>query len=435
MKKEFAKVSIDKLIPYVNNARTHSPEQINKLRSSLREFGFVAPVLVDEKYNVIAGHGRIMAAKEEGITEVPCVFVNHLTEAQKKAYILADNRLALDAGWNEELVSLELEQLDMEGFDLSLTGFDANELGVFMEGFNNTQENGGTAAEGLAEDDEFDPTAALEEAAFVEEGELWVVGRHKMLCGDATKPEHADLLFGDDKAWLIVTDPPYNVAYEGKANKTKGVSGLKIKNDKMGNAAFHDFLLDAFRNMAAHCEAGASAYIFHADSEGANFRTAFVEAGFHLAECLIWNKNCFILGRQDYHWKHEPILYGWLANGSHRWFAGRDLSTVWNFNKPQRSDDHPTMKPLDLVSYPIINSSQEGEIVMDLFGGSGSTLMACEKTNRICYTSELDPKYASVILRRYVDATGDKENVYTIRKGKKVYFADVVKEVERRSTK
>ena len=428
--KEYAKVKIEKLIPYVNNARTHSPEQINKLRSSLREFGFVAPVLIDEKYNIIAGHGRVMAAKEEGMAEVPCVFVNHLTEAQKKAYILADNRLALDAGWNEELVTLELEQLDMEGFDLSLTGFTTEELGVFMEGFNDTQGSGGTTAEGLAQDDEFDAGKALEEAAFVNEGELWTVGRHKMLCGDATNEENVNFLFGDNKAWLIVTDPPYNVGYRGKQS-----SKLKIKNDRQNDEAFYEFLLKSFQNMLQHCEPGAVIYVFYAILEGANFKTAFRNAGFNLAEVLVWNKNIMVLGHQDYQWKHEPILYGWNSAGPHRWFSDRCQTTVWDFKRPQKSDEHPTMKPLDLISYPILNSSQEGEIVMDLFGGSGSTLMACEKTGRICYTSELDPKYASVILRRYVADTGDAANVYTVRKGKKVYYADVVKEVEKRSKK
>ncbi len=408
-------VSIDKLIPYVNNARTHSPEQINKLRSSLREFGFINPVIIDSEYNVIAGHGRIAAAKEEGIKEVPCVFVDYLTEAQKKAYILADNRMAMDAGWDEELLRVEIEALKDEDYDIGLTGFDLSEIEDLF---------GGSSTDGV-EDDDYDLDAALEKAAFVKSGDIWTVGRHKLMCGDATNPEDVNTLMGDKKANLIVTDPPYNVSFESS-------DGLSIKNDKMENTKFYEFLLAAFQNMAAHLEKGGAAYVFHADTEGLNFRKAFIDAGFHLSGCCIWVKNSLVLGRSDYQWQHEPVLYGFLQNGKHYWSknAGRSQTTIWNFDKPKKNKNHPTSKPLDLLAYPIGNSSQENAIVIDTFGGSGSTLMTCEKTNRTCYMMELDEKYASVILRRYVEDTGDKDNVFVIRDGEKIAYKDLVIEVE-----
>ncbi|MEA4822110.1 MAG: site-specific DNA-methyltransferase [Erysipelotrichales bacterium] len=407
-------VSIDKLIPYVNNARTHSPEQINKLRSSLREFGFVNPVIIDKEFNIIAGHGRIMAARAEGIKEVPCVLADYLTEAQKKAYILADNRMAMDAGWDEEMLKVELEALEGESFDLSLTGFDEKELSdLFKE-------------EHDVEDDDYDLTTALEKASFVERGDRWVVGRHVLYCGDATDPEDVNKLMQDKRGNLILTDPPYGVSFCSSA-------GLKIQNDSLKNEDFYNFLLKAFNNMVAHVETGVSAYVFHADTEGLNFRTAFIDAGFHLAGCCIWKKDSLVLGRSDYQWQHEPILYGFLKNGTHRWYSDRKQTTIWEFAKPKRSENHPTSKPLNLLSYPIQNSSQENAIVIDTFGGSGSTLMACELTNRICYIMEIDEKYASVILRRYVDNCGNQDNVYCIRNGEKVMYKDVVKDLDNKS--
>lgn len=382
---DFQLVATDKLIPYVNNARTHSPEQIKKLRSSLREFGFVNPVIIDREYNVIAGHGRLMAAKEEGITEVPCVYVDHLTDAQKKAYILADNRMAMDAGWDEELLAVEMQELQDLGYDLAMTGFDEKELADLFS--DNTDSD--------AKDDDFDLTAALEKASFVECGDVWTVGRHRLMCGDATSPEDVNTLMGDVKANLILTDPPYGVSF-------KSSSGLTIQNDSMKNEEFYSFLLSAFQCMAAHLEKGGAAYVFHADTEGLNFRRAFVDAGFHLAGCCIWVKDSLVLGRSDYQWQHEPVLYGFMQNG----------------------------KPLDLLGYPIGNSTQENAVVIDTFGGSGSTLMACEQMNRICYMMELDEKYTSVILRRYVEDTGNAEGVYVIRNGQQIPYAELVKEVE-----
>ena len=409
---EMQLVPLSKLVPYVNNARTHSPEQLTKLRSSLREFGFINPVIIDREFNVIAGHGRIAAAKEEGMEEVPCVFVDYLTEAQKKAYILADNRMALDAGWDEELLRIEIESLQGADFDVSLTGFGEDELADLFAG----------DGEKDVKDDDFDLSAALEKAAFVERGDIWTVGRHRLVCGDATSAEDVAALMDGKKANLIVTDPPYNVAF-------RSGSGLSIQNDSMENGEFYTFLYNSFQNMAEHLEKGGAAYVFHADTEGLNFRKAFVDAGFHLAGVCIWVKNSLVLGRSDYQWQHEPVLYGFLKNGKHPWYSDRKQTTIWNYDKPKRNKNHPTSKPLDLLGYPICNSSQENAIVLDTFGGSGSTMMACEQTNRICCMMELDEKYASVILRRYVEDTGDSENVYAVRGGEKIPYSALVKEV------
>ena len=412
MTSEMKLVPVGKLVPYVNNARTHSPEQVMKLRSSLREFGFVNPVIIDRDFNVIAGHGRLLAAKEEGIAEIPCVFADHLTEAQKKAYILADNRMAMDAGWDEELLRVEIEALQGADFDVSLTGFDEKELADLFA----------TDSDG-AKDDDYDLTAALEKAAFVERGDIWTVGRHRLVCGDATSAEDVQRLMGGKRANLVLTDPPYGVSFRSS-------SGLTIQNDSMKDGEFYTFLYNAFQNMAAVLERGGAAYVFHADTEGLNFRKAFTDAGFHLAGVCVWVKNSLVLGRSDYQWQHEPILYGFLQNGKHPWYSDRKQTTVWNFDKPKRNKNHPTSKPLDLLGYPIRNSTQENAIVLDTFGGSGSTLMACEQLNRVCLTMELDEKYASVILRRYVDDTGDADGVFVERNGESVPYAALVKEVD-----
>ena len=409
---EMQLVQTAKLVPYVNNARTHSPEQIMKLRSSLREFGFINPVIIDRDYNVIAGHGRIMAAKEEGIDEVPCVFVDYLTEAQKKAYIIADNRMAMDAGWDEELLRIEIEALQAEDFNIALTGFEEQELADLFASDDKSD----------VEDDNFDLNEALEKATFVQRGDVWQVGRHRLMCGDATSAEDMETLMDGKKANLILTDPPYGVSFTSS-------DGLSIQNDSIKGEEFYNFLLKAFQNMAAHLEKGGAAYVFHADTEGLNFRRAFIDAGFHLAGCCIWVKNSLVLGRSDYQWQHEPVLYGFLKNGKHSWFADRSQTTIWNFNKPKRNKNHPTSKPLDLLAYPIGNSTQANSIVVDTFGGSGSTLMACEQTNRICHMMELDEKYASVILRRYVEDTNDAENVFVIRDGEKIPYSELVKEI------
>ena len=406
-------VRTDKLIPYVNNARTHSKQQILKLRSSLREFGFINPVIIDQEYNVIAGHGRLMAAKEEGIGEVPCVLVDYLTEAQKKAYILADNRFAQDAGWDEELLRLEIESLQDMAFDVSLTGFEDQEIAdLFAD-----------PSDSDVKDDDYDLNAALEKASFVQRGDIWHVGRHCLMCGDATDAADVTFLMNGKRANLIVTDPPYGVSF-------KSSDGLTIQNDSIQGDDFYQFLYKAFKNMADNLERGGAAYVFHADTEGLSFRKAFIDAGFHLAGVCIWVKNSLVLGRSDYQWQHEPVLYGFLKNGKHPWYSDRKQTTIWNYDKPKRNKNHPTSKPLDLLGYPIQNSSQENSIVLDTFGGSGSTMMACQQTGRTCYMMELDEKYASVILRRYVEDFGDAENVYVIRDGEKIFYKDLVKELE-----
>ena len=402
---EMKLVPITKLVPYVNNARTHSQEQVNKLRSSLREFGFINPIIIDRDYGVIAGHGRILAAKEEGITEVPCVFADHLTEAQKKAYIIADNRMAMDAGWDEELLRVEIEALQAESFDPLLTGFDEKELSkLFDDGLD-------------AKEDDFDVESELQKPTFSKPGDVWTLGRHRLVCGDSTKAETYEVLLGDTRANLIITDPPYNVNYEGSAGK--------IKNDNMASEKFYQFLLDAFSCMEKALADDGSIYVFHADTEGLNFRRAFADAGFYLSGCCIWKKQSLVLGRSPYQWQHEPVLYGWKKKGKHQWYTGRKESTIWEFDKPKKNGDHPTMKPIPLLAYPIMNSSMSNAVVLDPFGGSGSTLIACEQTDRICRTIELDEKFCDVIVRRYIEQVGSEENVSVLRDGTEYKFSEV----------
>ncbi|MCC8195586.1 MAG: site-specific DNA-methyltransferase [Ruminococcus sp.] len=402
---EMQLVPIAKLVPYVNNARTHSPEQINKLRSSLREFGFINPVIIDRDYGVIAGHGRIHAAKEEGINEVPCVFADHLTEAQKKAYIIADNRMAMDAGWDEELLRIEIEALQGEDFDVSLTGFDEKEIATLFDDGSKVKE------------DDFDVDAELEKPAFSKAGDIWVLGRHRIVCGDSTNPDTFVALMGGVKANLVITDPPYNVNYEGTAGK--------LKNDNMADTAFYEFLLSAFKNTEAVMAEDASIYVFHADTEGLNFRRAFADAGFYLSGCCIWKKESLVLGRSPYQWQHEPVLYGWKKRGKHQWYTGRKETTVWEFDKPKKSGDHPTMKPIPLLAYPITNSSMSNSVVLDPFRGSGSTLIACEQTDRVCCTIELDEKFCDVIVNRYVEQVGSADGVSVERDGQTLQYAEV----------
>lgn len=405
-KTKWESVNIDKLIPYVNNARTHSKEQINKLRSSLREFGFINPVIIDSKYNVIAGHGRILAAREEGITEIPCVLVDYLTEAQKKAYILADNRFALDAGWDEDLLRVEIEALQAEDYDVLLTGFDPAEID---ELFSIPEED--------IKDDNFDVDEELSKPTISKQGDIWYLGNHRLAVGDSTKAETYNKLMDGKKANLVVTDPPYNVNYEGTAGK--------IKNDNLEDSKFYQFLLDAFKCAESVMADDASIYVFHADTEGLNFRKAFNDAGFYLSGCCIWEKPSLVLGRSPYQWQHEPVLYGWKKKGKHQWYASRKETTIWKYDKPKKNTDHPTMKPIPLLAYPIMNSSLSNCIVLDMFGGSGSTLIACEQTNRICYTIELDEKYADVIVKRYIEQVGSSDNVFVERDGIRSAYSEV----------
>lgn len=404
---------VEELIPYARNARTHSSAQITQIAASIKEFGFLAPIVIAEDNTILCGHGRFYAAQKLGLKKIPCVKESHLTEAQKRAYIIADNKLSINAGWDDELLAVELSDLQGEGVDLSITGFDEKELADLFDDKSKSD----------VEDDGYDLSAALEKAAFVQRGDIWTVGRHRLMCGDATSADDVAALMGGKRANLLLTDPPYGVSF-------KSSSGLTIQNDSIKDEDFYSFLKSAFSAAVDCLDKGAAAYIFHADTEGLNFRRAFVDAGFHLAGCCIWVKDSLVLGRSDYQWQHEPVLYGFLQNGKHSWYSDRKQTTIWNFAKPKKNANHPTSKPLDLLSYPIQNSSQENAIVLDTFGGSGSTLMACELTNRICYTMELDEKYASVILRRYVDDTGRPDDVFVERNGERIPYASLAKAVE-----
>ena len=406
---DFQLVEVEKLIPYVNTARTHSKEQIAKLRSSLREFGFVNPIIIDKNYNVIAGHGRLLAAKEEGMKEIPCVYVDYLTEAQKKAYILADNRMALDAGWDDELLAVEMEELQNLGYDLSLTGFDEKEIAdLFSDG-----------TESDAKDDDFDVDKALEAEAFVQQGDLWLLGRHRLVCGDSTKNEDISRLMDGKKANACITDPPYNCSYSGG-------TGMTIMNDHWSDSEkFYQFLLAAFKNAYENLADGAAFYCFHSDAEKCNFFNAAINSGFHYSTTCIWVKDTLVIGRMDFQMRHEPVIYAFKDTAKHKFYGDRKQTTVWEFDRPKQSKLHPTMKPLPLIAYPIKMSSQENGIILDLFGGSGSTLMACEQTNRICFTMELDPKYASAIVRRYTAFAGGTDGIFVIRNGEKLPCSSV----------
>lgn len=402
-------IDISKLIPYANNARTHSDEQIKKIQASLREFGFVNPVLIDKNYGIIAGHGRVEAAKREGMTKVPCVWVEHLTEAQKKAYILADNRLAEDAGWDEELLRVEIEALQAESFDVGLAGFDEKDIAELFAG-----------EDGDAQDDDFNVDEELQKPPVSKSGDVWLLGNHRLICGDSTKEETYTVLMDGKKANLVVTDPPYNVNYEGGAGK--------IQNDNMADDKFYQFLFDAFTNTEKAMAQDASIYVFHSDTEGLNFRRAFSDAGFYLSGTCIWKKQSLVMGRSPYQWQHEPILFGWKKKGKHEWYSDRKQTTIWEFDKPKKNGDHPTMKPIPLIAYPIKNSSMSNCIILDPFGSSGSTLIACEQLGRICYTIELDEKYCDVIVKRYIEQVGNADSVYLIRDGEKQAYSEFVTE-------
>lgn len=396
---------VSELIPYVRNARTHSEAQVSQIAASIREFGFLSPILVAEDNTILAGHGRLAAALKLGLKKVPCVKENHLTETQKRAYIIADNKLSLNAGWDSELLAVELSELEGADFNLDLLGFDEAELSSIFD------------ADKDVSDDDFDVEKELEEPCFSKTGDIWMLGKHRIICGDATKLETYKTLLENTKVNLVVTDPPYNVNYEGAAGK--------IKNDNMENDKFYQFLFNSFVNMEQAMADDASIYVFHADTEGLNFRKAFQDAGFYLSGCCIWKKPSLVLGRSPYQWQHEPCLYGWKKKGKHKWYAGRKETSVWEFEKPKKNADHPTMKPIALLAYPIKNSSMTNSLVLDPFAGSGSTLIACEQTGRICYAIELDEKYCDVIVKRYIEQVGNDKSVKVLRGGKEYSFTEV----------
>ena len=396
---------VNDLIPYIRNARTHSESQIAQIAASIKEFGFLSPILIAEDNTILAGHGRLAAARKLGLTKVPCVKESHLTETQRRAYIIADNKLSLNAGWDEDILAIELSELQGADFDLDLLGFDESELASIFED------------DKEVEDDDFDVEEELNKPCFSKSGDIWTLGRHRLICGDSTKEETYKSLMEDKKANLVVTDPPYNVNYEGSAGK--------IKNDNMNTDKFYNFLLDAFSNMEKVMADDASIYVFHADTEGLNFRKAFNDAGFYLSGCCIWKKPSLVLGRSPYQWQHEPCLYGWKKKGKHQWYSGRKETTIWEFEKPKKNADHPTMKPIALLAYPITNSSMSNTLILDPFGGSGSTLIACEQTDRSCYTIELDEKFCDVIVKRYIEQVGTYKDVSVLRDGKEYLYSEV----------
>lgn len=382
---------VSSLIPYARNSRTHSDEQVAQIAASIREFGFTNPVLIDANGTIIAGHGRVMAAKKLGLDEVPCLRLGHLTPSQIRAYVIADNKIALNAGWDDEMLKAELLTLQEDGFNTDLTGFSDEELNALL-----TVET----VEGETDPDEV-PEAPVEPITKL--GDIWILGNHRLMGEDSTSIESVNRLMAGEHANLLLTDPPYNVAYEGKTE-----DALTIQNDSMDNDSFAQFLRDIYSTADTVMKEGAVFYIWHADSEGLNFRKAAFEVGWKIRQCLIWNKNTLVLGRQDYHWKHEPCLYGWKDGAAHFWGSDRTQTTVLNFNKPSRNGEHPTMKPVELFEYQIKNSSKPSDVVLDLFGGSGTTAIACEKTGRKARLMELDPKYCDVIVKRWEDFTGKK---------------------------
>ena len=399
------KISVSDLIPYANNSRTHSDEQVLQIASSIKEFGFINPVIVDGENGIIAGHGRVMAAKKLGLMDVPCVDASHLSEAQKKAYIIADNKLALNAGWDDDILRIELDMLTELDFDLSLTGFSDEELQAICQVEEITPEY---------EDDADGEVIGPPPEPKTKEGDVWVLGKHRLMCGDSTSIDALEKLCNDHLVDMWLTDPPYNVAYEGKTK-----DALTIKNDSMGDDDFRQFLRDCYVAADAVMKPGAAFYIWHADLEGYNFRGAAKDANWKVRQCLIWKKSTLVMGRQDYHWKHEPCLYGWKDGAGHLWASDRKQTTILEFDKPSRNGEHPTMKPVDLFSYCLLNNTKGGDIVLDSFGGSGTTMIACERDGRVGYLMELDPKYCDVIINRWqtltgkeavLESTGDKFN-------------------------
>ena len=405
-------VDINKLIPYVNNARTHSPEQITKLRSSLREFGFINPVLIDREYNVLAGHGRIAAAKEEGIKEVPCVFVEHLSEAQKKAYILADNRMSLDAGWDDELLKVEMASLQEMGFDIGMTGFDESELADLFE--NDTE----------GEEDNFDVDAELEKPCFSQTGDVWHIGRHTVICGDSTDPETYKRLLGDTKVNLVCTDAPYFVNLQNKSGR--------IANDNLDDKAAYEFLMKAFTNFKNAMAKDASIYEFYATMKTRVFYDAFEDAGFKVGAGLIWKKPRAPFMRTDWKFNMEPIIWGWRKDGKHIWYGDQKQTAVFEFEGIKDSEkegfSHPSSKPVPLIVYLIKQCTQTNGIVLDGFLGSATTLIACEQIDRTCYGIELEPKFVDVAVVRYLQyKNNDSSDVYVIRDGERIDYNDVPK--------
>lgn len=377
---EIVNKNIEEIKMYENNPRNNDGA-VEYVANSIKEFGFKVPIVLDKNNVIVAGHTRYKAAKLLNITEIPCIIADDLSDEQVKAFRLIDNKAAELASWDIDLLNLELENIkdiDMELFDFQISNILDNVV-----------------------DDEYE--VELPEDPKTKTGNIYKLGNHYLMCGDSTNTDDVKKLMNNQLADLIVTDPPYNVNYEGKTG-----DNLKIMNDNMENNQFYSFLESAFINLYESIKDGGSIYVFHADTEGLNFRKAMMSSGFKLAECLVWVKNAFVIGRQDYHWKHEPVLYGWKPGASHYFINDRSQSTVLEFDKPTRNEEHPTMKPIDLIAYLINNSSKKDEIVLDLFGGSGTTMIACEQTNRKAFIMELDPRYCDVIVDRWEKFTNQK---------------------------
>jgi len=388
MKIELA--DINSIKPYENNPRKLSETAIEKVAMSLKEYGFRQPIVVDKDRIIVVGHTRFRASKKLGLKEVPITIAANLTSEQINAYRIADNRTADESEWDSELLKMEIKELELKDFNLDLLGFNEDQLNDIL--FEEKQ--------GLTDEDEVPETP---EEPISKLGDIWNLGKHKLICGDSTKLETYEKLFGDNKADLYLTDPPYNVAYVGKT-KDK----LTIQNDKQTDDEFIQFLNQAFIAVDSVLKMGGSFYIWHSDTEGLNFRLACIEAKWRLRQTLIWSKNSMVMGRQDYHWQHEPCLYGWKEGSSHSWHSDRKQTTIIKHDRPTQSKLHPTMKPVGLMEYLINNSSKQEDIILDSFLGSGSTLIACEKLDRICYGIELDPKYCDVIVKRWEQFTGLK---------------------------
>ena len=402
------KKNVKDLLPADYNPRKDlqpGDPEYEKLKRSIEQFGYVEPVIWNKQTGrVVGGHQRLKVLIDSGITEVDVVVVDMNTE-KEKALNIALNKISGE--WDTEKLALVIADLQGTDFDVSLTGFDPEELeDLFRDD-----------VKGGVKEDDFDVEAELKKPTFSKAGDLWMLGEHRLFCGDSTKPETFDLLMNGKKANLVVTDPPYNVDYKGSAGK--------IKNDSMAEDQFEQFLLAAYQQMEAAMADDASIYVFHSDSHGLAFRKAFEEAGFYLSGCCIWKKQSLVLGRSPYQWQHEPVLFGWKKKGKHQWYTGRKESTIWEFDKPKKNKDHPTMKPIALVSYPIMNSTMTGCLVLDPFGGSGSTLIACEQTGRVCYTVELDEKFCDVIVRRYIEQVGSADGVTVLRDGLTYRFDEV----------
>jgi DNA modification methylase len=381
--------AVTDLIPYIANSRTHSDAQVAQIAASIKEFGWTNPILVSGDDSIIAGHGRLMAARKLGMEEVPVIVLDHLSKSQQRALVIADNQLALNAGWNMDMLKAEIEDLQLDDFDLNILGFDDK----FLDGLLEPEPTAGLTDEDAVPEVPETPKTVL--------GDVWVLGNHRLMCGDSTSIDALQKLTEGSLVDMWLTDPPYNVAYEG-GTKEK----LTIQNDSMGDNDFRQFLRDAYVAADAVMKAGAVFYIWHADSEGYNFRGAAKDAGWQVRQCLVWKKSSLVMGRQDYHWQHEPCLYGWKEGAAHLWATDRKQTTILEFNKPSRNGEHPTMKPVELFEYQMLNNTKGADLVLDSFGGSGTTIIAAEKHGRYGRLMELDPKYCDVIIKRWQDFTG-----------------------------